>query len=128
MDSILKRRLGSDSAYEDMKSCHRQARISGISSFIIGSAATYVVLKLTKTFKKQSKYIPLVCLGVGACCGYVKSIMVIQEYNNMLQQLQASNNLDNKHATITNSNQSGTSATHSKYGDEGFYLDEKGSK
>lgn len=99
-------------AYEDMKACHRQARISGISSFIIGndyarksdnniwiywgwdraslsyqnqafpwssawldkffqpwyksitgSGATYVVLKLTKTFKKQSKYIPLACLG-----------------------------------------------------------------
>lgn len=30
---------------------------------IPGSSATYVVLKLTKTFKKQSKYIPLVCLG-----------------------------------------------------------------
>lgn len=36
----------------------------------------------------------MLSLGVGACCGYVKSIMVIQEYNNMLQQLKGKNYVD----------------------------------
>ena len=40
----------------------------------------------------------------------------------------ASNKSGNEHERITNSNQSDASMTHSKYGDQGFYLDEKNSK
>ncbi|XP_028411064.1 uncharacterized protein LOC114533672 isoform X2 [Dendronephthya gigantea] len=114
-------------AYEDIKACHRQARISGMSAFVIGSAATYVMLKWTKTFEKRSKYIPLVCLGVGSCCGYVKSIMVIQKYQSMLQNLEASRN-SGMNDSRPETNPGDRSLPLSKYGDEGFHLDEKSSK
>ncbi|XP_046845240.1 uncharacterized protein LOC124439071 isoform X2 [Xenia sp. Carnegie-2017] len=95
MDFILNKRLGSESGYDDLKSCQREARISGISSFIIGSMATYAVLKVTKILKKEPKYIPLICLGFGACCGYAKSIVVMQSYQNRLYQYEAQRTTDN---------------------------------
>ncbi|XP_046845241.1 uncharacterized protein LOC124439071 isoform X3 [Xenia sp. Carnegie-2017] len=88
MDFILNKRLGSESGYDDLKSCQREARISGISSFII---------------------------GFGACCGYAKSIVVMQSYQNRLYQYEG------KPKELPTTNLINGQKSLSKYGDEGFY-------